>query len=200
MGRKAIDLTGEQFERLLVIERVENKNSHTMWKCKCKCGNEIIANGTDLKRGKYKSCGCLRLEKVTKHSLSNTNLYYVWCCIKKRCCNINYKQYINYGGRGVTVCNEWLNDFTAFYNWAMSNGYKEGLSIDRIDVNGNYEPSNCRWVDMKTQQNNRRNNHLVSVNGVTHTIAEWAMITGLKYDTIKSRLKRGWTEYDAIFK
>lgn len=200
MGRKAIDLTGERFGKLTVIEYAGSKNKHTMWKCKCDCENETIISGDSLKRGKSKSCGCLQRKAVTKHKMYDTRIYHIWRHMKERCYNKNYKRYSDYGGRGITICDEWKNDFAAFYNWAITNGYADDLTIDRIDVNGNYESSNCRWVDMKTQQNNRRNNHLVTVNGVTYTIAEWSKITGLNHNTIYGRLKRGWTEYDAIFK
>lgn len=116
----------------------------------------------------------------------------IWDSMKKRCCNPNEPAYKNYGGRGIKVCNEWLNSFFAFREWATENGYSDDLSIDRIDVNGNYCPENCRWVDAKTQCNNRRNNHAITFMGETHTISEWSKITGIHQDVILYRIKAGW--------
>lgn len=119
--------------------------------------------------------------------------------MKQRCYNSNTIRYKNYGGRGVTVCDEWKNDFTAFYNWAMANGYKNELTLDRIDVNGNYEPSNCRWATPKEQSNNKTNNVKIEISGVTHTMSEWAEISGVSMSTISARIKRyGWSAEKAI--
>lgn len=144
-----------------------------------------------------KSCGCFFDEKKKfgnpKHEKSNTRIYRIWSEMKTRCylktCNI----YKNYGGRGITICKEWLDDFMNFYNWAMSNGYTDELTIDRIDVNGNYEPSNCRWATNEIQQNNKRNNRIIVLNGVSHTLSEWSKITGINGGTISKRIKSGWT-------
>jgi hypothetical protein len=108
--------------------------------------------------------------------------------MKQRCNNPNAKCYERYGGRGIKICNEWYT-FEPFYKWALTTGYKEGLSIDRIDNNGNYEPNNCRWIDAKAQANNRRSSRFVTHNGETHTIAEWSNITGIKSSTLFERLK-----------
>lgn len=196
---KLIDLTGQKFGRLTVIEKY-GKYTPTKWLCKCECGNEYIAIGNNLKRGFTKSCGCLQKEHPngTTHNLANTRLYNIWAGIKTRCKNPKSKAYKNYGARGITVCDEWANDFTAFHEWAMANGYQEGLTIDRIDANGNYEPSNCRWLTNAEQQNNRRNNHSITYNGETHTMAEWARILGINYHTLQTRLYRGWTIEKAI--
>ncbi len=156
-----IDLTGQRFGRLTVVERHgKGTDGHALWLCVCECGETTIAASNDLTLGKKKSCGCLRKQinsTIHKtHGKKNTKLYYVWQRMKQRCHYPKSKDFSFYGGRGITVCEEWKNNFQAFYDWAMSNGYFDGLTLDRIDVNGNYEPSNCRWVTMKVQCNNRR--------------------------------------------
>ena len=162
---KVKDLTNRRFERLKVIRRVENKNYRAMWLCECDCGNKKTISTYQLLSGQTKSCGCLgkenRAKSRTKHHKTNTKLYYVWKGMKQRCYNPNNKYYYNYGGRGITICDKWKNDFEEFYEWAIKNGYVENAlhkscTIDRINNTGNYEPNNCRWVDMKTQSNNRR--------------------------------------------
>lgn len=167
--KRLIDLTGRQFGRLTVIKRVEGNIRHPQWLCKCECGNESIVFGTNLRRGTTASCGCLGREKAAEqmrinmstHGKSSSRLYYVWIAMKNRCYRETDKAYENYGGRGIKICDEWLHDFKSFYDWAMANGYDENAprgqcTLDRIDVNGNYCPKNCRWVDMKIQRNNRR--------------------------------------------
>lgn len=129
-----------------------------------------------------------------------TKLYRVWSTMKERCYNPNNHKYKNYGARGIKVCEEWKTDFKAFQKWAYENGYGEGLSIDRIDNNSGYEPSNCRWATAEQQQNNRRNNRTIEIDGVTHTISEWSKISGIKFETIWARLVRyGYSNRDAVF-
>ena len=132
------------------------------------------------------------------HKMSNTRIHRIWRMMKHRCNCTTYDSYKHYGGRGIKVCEEWQSSFQNFYEWAVANGYSDNLTIDRKDANGNYEPSNCRWVSMTDQANNRRNNHLVTLNGCTKTLAEWAEAYGIKRDTISHRLIRGWSIERAI--
>lgn len=128
-----------------------------------------------------------------KDGRKNTRLYGIYNNMKTRCYNARSRSYKNYGGRGVTICAEWRDDFKAFYDWAIANGYRDDLSIDRIDVNGNYEPNNCRWVTSYVQSNNTRRNNLVTLNGETHTLKEWSDHFGISEKTVRDRLKRGWS-------
>lgn len=189
---KKIDITGKKFGRLTALYENGRRGKNILWRCKCKCGNEIDAISYNLKNGHTQSCGCLAKEIQSKthsiHNGSKTRLFGIWQHILNRCYNGNVKGYANYGGRGIVVCDEWKESFANFKNWAYQNGYNENLSIDRIDVNGNYEPSNCRWANAKTQANNKRNNRVVEYNGVAKTISEWADELGLKPSTIKARL------------
>lgn len=197
---KFIDLTNKKFGRLTVIKRVENaKDGHAQWLCKCECGNYKIICGRSLQKGVTLSCGCLISEittkRNTKHNLYNSRIYSIYKDMKKRCYNKNNKSYENYGGRGIKICDEWLNKengFINFYNWAINNGYKVDLTIDRINVNGNYEPSNCKWATIKEQANNRRSNHLITYNGETHNITQWAEILNISYGALKNRIRNGW--------
>jgi hypothetical protein len=164
-----VDLTGKRFGRLIVKERALTDRKRTTWVCQCDCGKQKTVRASDLRSGHTQSCGCLHKEIVatssfvhrvdtTSHGKSRTRIYGIWSGIKTRCYNKHWKNHKNYGGRGISVCEEWRNNFQAFYDWAMSNGYSDELTIDRIDVDGNYEPSNCRWITLAEQQKNRTNN------------------------------------------
>ena len=195
---KYVDLTGQRFGRLIVIKRADNsKDNRAKWLCKCDCGNEKNIVGKSLRKMKTQSCGRLQKEQAkmvnTKHGMRYTKLNKTWNSMKQRCNNSNCKQYKNYGGRGIKVCDEWLdkeNGFINFYDWSMNNGYQDNLTIDRIDVNGNYEPSNCRWANMKQQSNNRRDNHNITYNNETHTIAEWSEILNINRYTLYYRINK----------
>lgn len=135
-----------------------------------------------------------------KHGGKGTRLYSIWANMKTRCSNPKHMHFDRYGARGITVCDEWKNDFLKFYDWAMSHGYEDHLTIDRIDNDGNYEPSNCRWVSVKQQGLNRFSNLIVTINGVSKCLTEWCEEYGVNYKTVKDRLKRGWTYEDALSK
>lgn len=189
---KVIDLTKQRFGKLVVVERTSNAGKQPAWKCICDCGNSCIVTGTHLKQGHTKSCGCLQKERTSNakktHGMSNNRLHKIWDMMKTRCYNAKDNTYQYYGARGVIVCDEWKNNFKAFYDWSMMNGYADNLTLDRENVNGNYEPSNCRWVTMKTQANNKRWNRHITYNGETHNIKEWSELTGIKYTTLYERL------------
>ncbi len=195
---KLIDLTGQRFGRLVVIERAKNqKNGHARWVCRCDCGKTITTNGYDLRSGHTRSCGCIYIETLKKrsitHGLRKTKLYSVWGSMKDRCNHPSDKSFPRYGGRGITVCEEWRNDFLTFYDWAISHGYQDGLSIDRIDNDGPYSPENCQWVTATVQNNNKRSNRRITFLGKTHTIAEWAKAVNIPWSTLRRRLRVGWT-------
>ena len=200
---KFVDLTGWKMwehgipdSRITVIKRIgSDKHKNIIYLCKCTCGKEFTTRATSIKKGKCKSCGCLKLEmaieeckKLKKHGLSTSNLYGVWYNMKQRCYDETNMQYKNYGARGIKVCDEWRNSVESFYDWAINNGYEENLTIDRINVNGNYEPTNCRWTTVKEQCNNKTNNHLITYHGETMNLMKWSEKLGVNYYTLRSRI------------
>ena len=198
------DMTGLRFGRLSVLSRAENNaRQDAQWLCRCDCGIEKVIPGTLLRQGKVMSCGCLKAEKAstrlrqiaTTHGLSSTALHNVWGSMLDRCRNPKCKSYPNYGGRGITVCEEWLRSFEAFYLWATNNGYSHGLQLDRCDNDGPYAPWNCRWVTQKANCQNTRKCikvRIVPNNGgdpiTASTIAEASRITGVDHSTIRRML------------
>lgn len=192
-------MVGKRFGRLTVLKQIDDYVApsggvHKRFLCICDCGTETIAVKDALTSGKKKSCGCLKKENgVFIHGEIKTRLYRIWGNMCNRCTNPGNPVWNRYGGRGITVCEEWLN-YENFRDWARANGYADGLTIDRIDNDNGYRPSNCRWVDAYTQANNKRNNHLVEYNGETKTIAEWAVCIGIPYKVLHRRIKSlGWT-------
>lgn len=208
---KLIDLIGKRFGRLIVIKRTGTKNKQVLWLCKCDCGKEKEISGVSLKRGATVSCGCYRREcelknlsqnwgkAPTTHGLSKTRLYQIWRDMKSRCKNRNNKFYKDYGERGVCVCQEWDEDFMNFYKWAMENGYKENLTIDRINVNGNYEPNNCRWATPREQSNNTRIVKKATILGETKTFYEFEKQYGVPAKLMHSRYNKGYRDYEVIY-
>lgn len=188
MGAKR-PLEGMRFGKLTVLaEHPERDNRGAiMWVCKCDCGNTKIINGNSLRSGRSTTCGC----STRKHGMRNTRLWNIFDGMLKRCYKPSHQWYKRYGGRGIVICDEWLKDRGSFFSWALANGYRDDLTIDRIDTNGNYCPENCRWVDMKTQINNRSTTPTVEIDGECKTISEWASVTGIAYQTIYRRYKRG---------
>lgn len=193
---KRIDLSGQTFGNLQVVGFAFTKRGKAFWKCKCSCGNEIIYESYPLRTGQRNSCGCDKYKCLPK-GFSREPLYSLWWSMKRRCNDTTSESYKNYGAKGIEVCTEWLN-YEEFYKWAYSNGYEHGLTIDRIDPNKNYSPDNCRWVDWKTQERNKTNNRLLTLNGETRCIAEWAEIMDISPKTIKSRLRSGWSVERAL--
>ena len=184
------DIVGKRFGKLTVVGDYgsRTKDGKVLYRCRCDCGNEVFVRGFYLKSGHTKSCGCLRAETQNGliHGQSNTRLWRIYWSMKGRCNSHNP----NYKGRGISVCDEWKTNFDAFYKWAMENGYGENLTLDRIDNEKGYSPHNCRWITMKEQQNNKRNNRRIYYKGETHTLSEWADILGANYKSLWSYVKK----------
>ena len=196
------DLTGQKFGKVTAINPAgTNESGNTLWLCECECGNKTIVVNSNLTRGNSKSCGCVGRDKIIKrntiHNLCHTRIYNVWRNMKERSLNPNCKEYKYYGGRGIKICDKWF-EFKNFYN-DMQKTYQEHLTLDRTDVNGNYEPSNCRWVTQLRQANNKRNNIFVTVNGITSTLADTCREYNVNYNLVWKRLFRGWTIEQALF-
>lgn len=206
------DIINKQFGHLTVIRQVESKktpdgSTQTCFECLCDCGNKVVVTRNHLITGHTKSCGCAKgkmcSESNITHGQTGNRLYTIYYHMRGRCFNPNNKEYHRYGGRGITVCDEWMgkDGFIHFYEWAMKNDYRDDLTIDRINNDGNYEPTNCRWATNMEQMNNVNYNVRLTHNKETHTIAEWARLLGLSQDTIQARVKYyGMNIEDALFK
>lgn len=208
-----VDYTGKRFGYLTVVKRLENAKSdnstytETKWLCKCDCGKFVVRRKNDLIREHKNplSCGCVKRHTKAKHGYSHTKIHNKWLAMKDRCYCKNDLQYKNYGGRGIKVCDEWLGKDGAknFIEWALANGWNAAesrkLTIDRIDVNGDYCPDNCRLVDNKVQQNNKTTNVFVTYNGETMTLKQLCDKHGKKYNTVYGRYKKGWSIEKCLF-
>lgn len=199
-------MIGKRFGRLVVFGCAGHINKKEYFWCRCDCGRIKRVRKGHLMSGATKSCGCYNSEKSSDrmkknkigmtHGMSKTRLYHVWLAMKTRCGVVGNIPHKNYGGRGITVCENWKNDFVCFRDWALNNGYKHGLTIDRIDVNGNYCPENCRWITNDEQQNNRRNNHIIEFDGKKYTLAQASRLFGIPQSTLWYRLKKGKGVFD----
>lgn len=186
-------IIGKRFGRLTVLGLDHiSKNGATYWLCKCDCGNEKVVYRGSLTSGDIISCGCYRDEHKSefglKHGYSNDKMYIKWSGMVERCTNPNAKNYERYGGRGISVCEDWRNHPESFIEWAYSNGYEEGLTLERINNDEGYYPENCKWATHREQQSNTRRNHNVTRNDVTHSIAEWSRLTGVNHETLRYRV------------
>lgn len=193
MGRP-LDIAGQRFGRLVALDEAERSgNGKRLWSCKCDCGNTVAVSTESLRSGNTKSCGCIKKELLVArnraaatHDMTDSPEWNSWCSMKARCLNKNSKSYEDYGGRGIKVCDRWL-DFINFYNDMGER--PSGTSLDRIDVNGDYEPSNCRWATPTEQASNMRNNRLIEFDGQARTISGWSRETGIPLSTLRRRLK-----------
>lgn len=197
-----IDETGNRFGLLTAVKYVSD-GPRKKWECICDCGNVVLIDGSRLRGGRVASCGCaangagIDPRKAIRTNMSNTRLYSIWKTMLARCANRNSKSYKWYGAVGVWVCDEWKS-FVAFENWAKNNGYKDNLTIDRIDVTGPYSPGNCKWVTMRDQSLNKRTSVKITFNGETLTASQWAERLGCSRYTLYSRKSRGWTDEEII--
>lgn len=190
-------MVGQKFVRLTVVSRSESdKHGNIMWNCVCDCGEVKRVSSSKLKSGHTKSCGCynrdLRIAALTKHGMVGTPVYRSWAGMKNRCTNANDPHWPRYGGRGISVCERWLESFSNFYE-DMGDSPFAGAEIDRIDNNGNYSPDNCRWATRAEQSRNRRSNIVLEYQGLKMCLAEWSRYTGIHYCVIKKRYLRGLT-------
>ena len=192
-----IDITGKRFGRYTVLRYAGNdKHGCALWDCRCDCGNVKTVVGSSLRKGVVISCGCYHRDKVTEmkttHGQSKTRLFHVWQQMKRRCNNPHHKAYGYYGGKGIKLCHEWENDFQAFSAWARSNGYDDSLTIDRINPDKGYEPSNCKWSTRQEQQSHLSNCRIFEINGVSHPLNTWCKIYNKPHETVRKRLLNGW--------
>lgn len=187
-----IELVGIQFGYWTVLAFAGARNRHALWKCQCQCGTIRILRGHTLKRSESRSCGCYRFGRpIERHGSTTRREYNIWAGMVSRCHTLTHKQYPEYGGRGITVCESWRKSFVAFF--ADMGECPVGMGIDRIQNELGYFRSNCRWATCKQQSRNTRRNRLLTYRSETHCLAEWAEILGLRPGTLYERLARGWS-------
>lgn len=197
----AKDLKGMRFGRLVCIRRSENrfKGDRVRWLCMCDCGKYVNVISDNLLRGSSTSCGCLRSSKITTHGKSKSKIYKVWCGMLQRCNNKKNSYYKNYGGRGIVVCDSW-SDFSVFYDWAIKNGYKYGLTIERVDNNKGYCPDNCVFITKSEQSKNRRANYSVNIDGSVMCLYDACKHIDVDYSLVQNRIKNlGWDVDKALY-
>lgn len=196
------NIKGNKYNNLTVIEIVgKAKNNEKLCRCKCDCGKETIVRQSKIISGKTKSYGCYKIKKITERNKlrtiypndNKTRLYRIWRAMKSRTTYKSQTQYKDYGGRGIVICKEWKEDFYKFKEWALDNGYYDELTIDRIDVNGNYEPNNCRWITKSEQNNNQRNNVIIEYKNQKMNVAQWAKKLNIKANTLYQRIYRNYS-------
>lgn len=195
---KIKNIAGQKFNMLTAIKIASH--SPLKWECRCDCGNICCVRAGNLMHGKQKSCGCLSRRGNPKHNQSYTRVYRIYAKIKRRCFAEDDPAFPRYGGRGITMCNEWKDSFESFSHWAYASGYRDDLSIDRIDNDGNYSPENCRWANVYEQANNKRNSTRYSYQGKTQTLASWCREKNMSYKVVWYRLSKGWPFEEAISK
>jgi hypothetical protein len=195
---RPLELTGQVFGKLLACSRShKDATGAWVWLCRCECARYVHVRGATLKAGRTSACpSCAAIERNTTHGATGTDLYSRWRAMINRCENRNHHAWPHYGGRGITVCKEW-HQFEAFAR-DMGTGFSPLLELDRIDVDGNYEPDNCRWLTHAQQQRNKRTNHLVTFYNRAMTVTEWAELLGINRNTLAYRLLRGWTTERAL--
>ena len=220
VGRVHPDLVGKNFDRLKVIKfNGTNRNGRATWLCKCSCGNMVVTTTNKLLSGRKRSCGCLIREvnskRMSVHGFTSSystadmqRLFQIYRKMIDRCYKCNDPSYANYGGRGIYICDDWINSdpfitnkikFMNFYNWSINNGYSNKLTIDRIDNDGPYAPWNCRWVTLKVQANNRRSNHHINDDGIIYTFTEFERKYNLYEKYVTRHIHRGYTKDEVIF-
>lgn len=209
-GKQASLKIGDPFHRLRVVgpptvETVATERRYCVYPCECECGNTLTVRYPALVTHNTKSCGCLQKDKVrarsVTHGMTDTRLYRIWSNMRTRCGNPNFPRYKDYGGRGITICDQWATDFVAFHNWANTNGYRDDLTIERVDVNGNYEPSNCTWIPQSAQRDNARDSIYLTVDGETKNASRWAEDPrcSVTAHAIRYRIKvLGWDDRKAV--
>jgi len=202
MGKERVKIIGKRFGRLIVVEYSHNVGYTRYFLCKCDCGNTTTVAKNALTTGKQVSCGCLRRSRIADLNRlpeGYLRLGKIFIAMKRRCYDPKSNRYYRYGARGITICDEWLNNINSFRKWAISNGYKDGLSIDRINNDEGYSPNNCRWVQKSEQTSNCSKNVFITFNGKTMTLAQWGRELGIPHSTLHNRIRvHGWSVERAL--